>query len=102
MSSHFIYKESFLPTYYQSKIQTQYYLQLATMFAIGFWPDTLFNKLRNGSETIRYGGKAYAPAGETMSPPIGNGQFQAGNPHLTCHMRQIMYGVDIDPRSSTR
>ncbi|KAG5611924.1 hypothetical protein H5410_023205, partial [Solanum commersonii] len=84
------------PGFVQIYKDQEYYLQLATMFAIGFWPDTLFKELRNGSETVRFGGKAHTPASETVSPPMGNGQFQADNLHLTCHMRQVMYGVDID------
>ncbi|WMV26411.1 hypothetical protein MTR67_019796 [Solanum verrucosum] len=47
------------PGFVQIYKDQEYYLQLATMFAIGFWPDTLFKELRNGSETVRFGGKAY-------------------------------------------
>ncbi|KAH0693714.1 hypothetical protein KY285_020811 [Solanum tuberosum] len=34
-----------------------------SLFVIGFWPETIFNELRNGSQIVRYGGKAYTPAG---------------------------------------
>ncbi|KAH0683300.1 hypothetical protein KY290_021895 [Solanum tuberosum] len=81
-----------------------YYLFLHYMFVIGFWPETIFNELRNGSQTVRYGGQAYTPAGEPNSPSMGNGNYQDGNPHITCHMRQVMYGVgnnqDVQPDES--
>ncbi|KAM3360983.1 hypothetical protein P3S68_015837 [Capsicum galapagoense] len=70
-----------------------YYLQLHSMFVIGFWPETIFKALRNVSQTVRDGGKAHTPAGETVSPPMGNGQFWFSYPHKTCHMRQVLYGV---------
>nr|XP_016446849.1 PREDICTED: uncharacterized protein LOC107771901 [Nicotiana tabacum] len=91
-----------LPQYDSQELQIQiykdqeYYLQLFSVFVIGLWPDDIFKALRNGSETVRYGGQAHTPAGETVSPPMGNGQFWAGYKRLTCRMRQIMYGVDID------
>jgi len=77
-------------------IFADYYLLFQGLFVIGFWPETIFNELRNGSQTVRYGGQAYTPAGEPNSPSMGNGNYQDGNPHITCHMRQVMYGVDID------
>ncbi|XP_049369247.1 uncharacterized protein LOC125834107 [Solanum verrucosum] len=70
-----------------------YYLLFQGLFSIGFWPETMFNELRNGSQVVRYGGQAFTPAGEQYSPPMGNGNFQDGNPHTTCHMRQVLYGV---------
>ncbi|KAH0683303.1 hypothetical protein KY290_023462 [Solanum tuberosum] len=70
-----------------------YYLYIQSMFSIGFWPETMFNELRNGSQVVRYGGQAFTPAGQQYSPPMGNGNFQDGNPHTTCHMRQVLYGV---------
>ncbi|XP_049389451.1 uncharacterized protein LOC125853755 [Solanum stenotomum] len=80
-----------------------YYLFLHYMFVIGFWPETIFNELRNGSQTIRYGGQVYTPAGEP-SPPMGNSKFNGGDPHYTCYMRQVLYGVgdnqDVQPDES--
>ncbi|KAK4722045.1 hypothetical protein R3W88_012278 [Solanum pinnatisectum] len=70
-----------------------YYLLFEGLFVIGFWPETIFNELRNGSQVVRYGGQAFTPAGEQYSPPMGNGNFEDGNPHTTCHMRQVLYGV---------
>uniref|UniRef100_M1DSD0 Neprosin PEP catalytic domain-containing protein n=1 Tax=Solanum tuberosum TaxID=4113 RepID=M1DSD0_SOLTU len=70
-----------------------YYLLFQGFISIGFWPETLFNELRNGSQVVRYGGQAFTPAGQQYSPPMGNGNFQDGNPHTTCHMRQVLYGV---------
>ncbi|KAG5612017.1 hypothetical protein H5410_023298 [Solanum commersonii] len=70
-----------------------YYLLFQGLFVIGFWPETIFNELRNGSQVVRYGGQAFTPAGEPYSPPMGNGNFQDGNPHTTCHMHQVLYGV---------
>ncbi|XP_019069050.2 protein neprosin-like [Solanum lycopersicum] len=73
-----------------------YYLLFQGAFSIGLWPETLFNELRNGSQVVRYGGQAFTPAGQQFSPPMGNGNFEDGNPHTTCHMRQVMYGVGYD------
>lgn len=77
-------------------IFADYYLLFQGLFSIGFWPETLFNELRNGSQVVRYGGQAFTPAGQQFSPPMGNGNFEDGNPHTTCHMRQVMYGVGYD------
>ncbi|KAG5611930.1 hypothetical protein H5410_023211 [Solanum commersonii] len=49
-----------------------YYLFLHYIFVIGFWPETIFNELRNGSQIVRYRGQAYTPAGEPNSPSMGN------------------------------
>ncbi|XP_027772577.1 uncharacterized protein LOC107016279 [Solanum pennellii] len=73
-----------------------YYLLFQGAFSIGFWPETLFNELRNGSQVVRYGGQAFTPAGQQFSPPMGNGNFEDGNPHTTCHMRKVLYGVGYD------
>ncbi|XP_049369290.1 uncharacterized protein LOC125834142 [Solanum verrucosum] len=81
-----------------------YYLFIQSMFVIGFWPETIFNELKNGSQIVRYGGKAYTPAGEPHSPPMGSGAFQLNDPQITCHMRQVLYGVgenqDVQPNVS--
>ncbi|KAG5611937.1 hypothetical protein H5410_023218 [Solanum commersonii] len=40
-----------------------YYLLFQGFISIGFWPETIFNELRNGSQVVRYGGQVFTPAG---------------------------------------
>ncbi|XP_060200624.1 protein neprosin-like [Lycium barbarum] len=76
-------------------LDEDYWLQLWFETDVGFWPFNIFKELKNAANIAGYGGEVFTPAGEMVSPQMGNGQFLAGLQRSTCHMRQVVYEGDV-------
>ncbi|XP_060212002.1 uncharacterized protein LOC132639580 [Lycium barbarum] len=90
------YKEVLLRVYQTEDFD--YHLVLPTIDEeIGMWNWQVFDRLSaDAANLVQHGGKVYTPAGEDISPPMGNGQFRGGHWQLTSYMRKVLYEIEVN------
>ncbi|XP_016460217.1 protein neprosin [Nicotiana tabacum] len=90
-------KEEVLLSVYQTQYLDYHLVMPMLEEEIGMWPYEIFDSLSaKGADTVRYGGQVYTPAGQDLSPAMGNGQFEEGHWQLTCYMRKVLYDIEVD------
>nr|XP_009787292.1 PREDICTED: uncharacterized protein LOC104235269 [Nicotiana sylvestris] len=90
-------KKEVLLSVYQTRYLDYHLVMAMIEEEIGLWPYEIFDSLSaKGGDTVRYGGQVYTPAGQDLSPAMGNGQFEEGNWQLTCYTRKVLYDIQVD------